>query len=271
MNTKAELSRLLLSMKTAFFRLFPLGLAIFLSVSLCGAPTEIAFSQSLALEQIQNRITKQDDILQVEFRSLFVDSFTGDYSELQGRAWIGLNRYKVETAERILLVEDSVSSLWDPAQQRLVISDYVAEEDDFAPAKLFGVGKSDVTITEISGRDPLPGHGTLSEFGYTREELTRLKLDFVTAAQPRNSTSVRMKSEDSYAALPELVLVLDSRQDPLFIRAVDQVNNVIHMQFTTVKWVRSCVTEPCGPQDGSAEYFSIEVPVTAEVVDLRKN
>lgn len=227
--------------------------------------SSLAFSQSKSLDQIRQRISDQGEILQVDFQTLFVDSFTGDYSLVQGRAWIGLDKYKVETADRLLLVEDSLSSLWDPEQRRLVLSDYVPEEDDFAPAKLFGSEDTNLLIRDVSRQDPLPGDATLAELGYTREELAQMNLEFVAPTLPRNSTPVRFTSQDPYATLLEFVMVKDNRQNPLFIRAVDQVDNVIHTQFTAVKWIKD--SESSLP---TSSLFTIEVPLDAEVIDLRQ-
>lgn len=260
--------RVSLSLKPSFTKALGILLFVILACPFIPVLTHTAFSQSKTLDDIRNRITGKGEILQVDFRTLFMDSFTGDYSQIRGRAWIGHNRYKIETGERLLLVEDSVSTLWDPTQNRVVLSDYLPEEDDFAPARLLASERDDLRIEEISVRDPLPGNATLLEFGYSSQELSNLNLAFVSPDIPRNSTLIRFTSEDPYATLVELVLVADNLQKPQFIRAVDQVDNVIHTQFTAVNWFDEGKTN--GLSANLSAIFTFELPDEAEVIDLRK-
>lgn len=229
-------------------------------LSLIASPV---FAQSETLDALKTRLSSQTEVLRLSFRTLYVDSFTGDYSELSGTAWITENQYKIETGDRLLWVKDSVSTLWDPSQNRVVISDYVPEEDDFAPARFFEADPAAVTVREISSSNgaSLPGESTLIDLGFTENELARLGLTFIVPEIPRRSTWIELSSEDPFATLVEIVLVVDRDTQPLLIRAVDQVENVIHTQFRSVSWV----TEPV------SRLFAIELPESAEVVDLRKS
>ncbi|NBV31848.1 MAG: hypothetical protein EBR93_04870 [Bacteroidetes bacterium] len=231
----------------------------FLFLSLIASPV---FAQSETLDALRTRLTVQNEVMSVSFRTLFVDSFTGDYSELSGTAWIAENQYKVETEDRFLWVKDSVSTLWDPAQNRVVISDYVPEEDDFAPARFFETDPSTVKISEVSSDNDasLPGESTLIDLGFTENELDRLGLTYIIPEIPRRSTWIELSSQDPYATLVDIVLVVDRDSEPLLIRAIDQVENVIHTQFRSVSWIR----EP------ASSLFEIQFPESAEVVDLRQ-
>lgn len=221
------------------------------------------FGQSETLDALKARLSAQNEVLRLSFRTLYVDSFTGDYSELSGTAWIAEKQYKIETGDRLLWVKDSVSTLWDPSQNRVVVSDYVPEEDDFAPARFFEADPATVTVRELPARSDasLPGESTLVDLGFTDNELARLGLSFIMPEIPRRSTQVELSSQDPFATLVEIVLIVDRDLQPLMIRAIDQVENVIHTQFLSASWIN----EP------ASSLLEVRFPESAEVVDLRKS
>jgi hypothetical protein len=91
--------------------------------------------QGNTIEVVKSRL-EAGYLFQADFKHLFVDSFTQDTTRQEGAIWIGEQGYKVSTPDQILLVNGDISRSFDRFKNRLIISEYDAEDDDFAPSKI---------------------------------------------------------------------------------------------------------------------------------------
>lgn len=138
------------------------------------------------------------------FETSTTDSFTGEESVFSGTLWLGLDRYRVETRDQILVVSDSTSRVLDRIRNRFILSDYRPEEDDVAPSRTLSRIDTSMSVTETRQRN--------------------------------GSTLIELVSSDPYAPLLRISITVSRDGIPVSIEAVDQVENLIVTRFSRGKW-----------------------------------
>lgn len=134
-----------------------------------------------------------------EFSHLYEDSFTGEQQFAEGQIWIGKERYKIESQDQVMIVDGDISRVYDGSKNRLIISDYIEEEDDFAPSRMLqGVDES-YSITEEPAGD--------------------------------GSYRVILFSDDPFSIFEEVIIHVDSQGRPLRIEARDMADNLLTTSF----------------------------------------
>jgi hypothetical protein len=83
----------------------------------------------------------------------YVDSFTSDTVVTTGTIWIGTVSYKVVTDQQLVTVDGSVSKVYNRLQNKLIISFYDPEEDDFAPSRFLAGTQERYVVQEEVGDD----------------------------------------------------------------------------------------------------------------------
>jgi hypothetical protein len=83
----------------------------------------------------------------------YVDSFTSDTVVTTGTIWIGTVSYKVVTDQQLVTVDGSVSKVYNRPQNKLIISYYDPEEDDFAPSRFLAGTQERYVVQETDGED----------------------------------------------------------------------------------------------------------------------
>lgn len=76
-----------------------------------------------------------DTLLAAEFEMQSTDRF-GANETIFGTLFLWSNGYRIETNQSKMLVFNGISTVLDATQKQMIVSTYVAEDDDFAPAKL---------------------------------------------------------------------------------------------------------------------------------------
>lgn len=137
-------------------------------------------------------------IFQATFTHRYEDSFTGETQENEGTIWIGKERYKIEGNNQVMVVDGEISRVYDQDKNRVIISDYVEEEDDFAPSRM------------LQGVD---------ESYSVREE------------SMENGIEVTLESDDPFSIFTSVTIQLDSDERPVEIRATDQAENLLVTRF----------------------------------------
>lgn len=137
-------------------------------------------------------------IFTASFEHHYMDAFTGESQYTRGIIWIGKDRYKIISDENVMVVDGEVSRVYDSLKNRVIISDYVEEDDDFAPSRMLqGVNDSYKVSESVSG----------------------------------GRTEVRLATDDPFAIFTNVVIVLDEQNIPQRITATDQVENELITQF----------------------------------------
>jgi hypothetical protein len=128
----------------------------------------------------------------------YVDSFTSDTVITTGTIWIGEDNYKVVTDQQLVTVNGSESRVYNRAQNKLIISIYDPEDDDFAPSR-FLAGTQDRYVISEESND--------------------------------NGTQVTLISEDPFEMFSEVLIHLDAGNIPYLISGIDQTDNEFFTYF----------------------------------------
>jgi outer membrane lipoprotein-sorting protein len=145
-------------------------------------------------------------IFNAVFSHEYEDSYTGERSQNQGEIWIGKDSYRVVGDEQIMIVDGEISRVYDGIRNRLLISEYDEEEDDFAPSRM------------LQGVDD----------SYSVEEESQ-----------NSGTVISLNSDDPFAIFITVEITIDQNGNPTLIRAVDQVENLLTTRFETGQFQES--------------------------------
>ena len=142
-----------------------------------------------------------------DFSHEYNDSFTGEQQHAEGRIWIGKNQYKIDGDNQLMVVDGEVSRVYDGIKNRIIISDYIEEEDDFAPSRML--------------------QGVDESYAISEETMAN--------GQHR----ITLRSDDPFAIFTEVQIILTAEGNPLRIIAIDQVDNELITEFTHGEFVPS--------------------------------
>lgn len=160
------------------------------------------FDQYGALDQLRNKL-KEGEVLQGEMDHTFEDQYTGNVEQHTGKIWIGKDRYKIDVGSQQVLVIDDVSRVYNQPENRVIISRYEPEEDDFAPSRLLNLSDELFKIEE-------------------RRENGKYK--------------IHLESEDPFEELRTVAIELDENLIPLKIDAEDQTGNQYSTAFRDARF-----------------------------------
>ena len=128
----------------------------------------------------------------------YVDSFTSDTVVTTGTIWIGTVSYKVVTDQQLVTVNGSVSQVYNRPQNKLIISYYDPEEDDFAPSRFLAGTQERYVVQEEDGDD---------------------------------DTIITLTSDDPFEMFRMVRIYLTENGIPWLITGVDQTDNEFSTRF----------------------------------------
>lgn len=155
------------------------------------------------------QLFEENRVFTADFVHEYRDSFTGETQATQGEIWIGQNRYKIEGGEQRVVVDGEFSTVYDGTKNRVIISDYVEEEDDFAPSRMLQGVDDDFLISEEK--------------------------------KDNGETKISLKSDDPFSIFFEVFIYVDADGIPIRIEAFDQAENELLTRFENGQFVN--VTE----------------------------
>ena len=176
------------------FMLFSL---IYSSASLASNAVQAIQPDDSELEQVR-LLFKEGKVLYTEMTHIFTDAYTGETQIVTGKLWISGEKYKIRTENQIVLVDGAVSKVYNQQQNKLVVSQYEPEEDEFAPSRFFSGTDEIFKVAEVTRRG-----GTIH---YT------------------------LVSEDPFEVFTKVTIILNNDLSPLEIIAIDQMEN----EFRTI-------------------------------------
>lgn len=135
-----------------------------------------------------------------DFSHQYNDGFTGEQQNNRGRIWIGENQYKIEGDTQRMLVDGKTSTVYDAQKNRVIVSDYIEEEDDFAPSRMLQGVDSSYTVAEENRGDQI---------------------------------LITLTSGDPFSVFREVSIYLDPDGSPLRIEAIDQADNELVTTFSS--------------------------------------
>jgi len=156
------------------------------------------------------RMFEEGIVLHAQMSHEFLDSYTGETQVTEGEIWISKARYKVKAEQQTILVDDDLSRVYNSAQNKLVISEYEAEEDDFAPSRFFSESEEVYTVSE---------------------------------SHKENGVNVFvLHSDDPFELFLEVIIRIDDDLKPLEIEAVDRMENRLKTVFTDAQYLEYAET-----------------------------
>lgn len=181
-------------------------LRLLLITLFCWVLSPALYAQENPFSQLKQKF-EQGAIFYADFHHQSIDSYTEDTVASSGKIWVGERRYKVRADDQSVVVDGETSMVYDENRNRVIISKYEPEEDDFAPSRIL--------------------NGVDSTFTVKAEE------------QQDNQIYIRLTSDDSFAIYKEVEIYLSNALVPQKIRAVDPVDNVITTTFQQGEFITS--------------------------------
>lgn len=142
---------------------------------------------------------EENRVFYARFVHEYNDTFTGEQQVSDGSIWVGKEQYKMQSGNNLMVVDEDISRVYDHTKNRVIISDYIEEEDDFAPSRML--------------------QGVDDNFSVTESE------------QSNGQTLIRLTSDDPFSIFIQVTILLDQKGIPLRIEAIDQVENLLITYF----------------------------------------
>lgn len=98
-------------------------------------------------EQLKQKF-ESGQIFKADFTHRYEDSYTQEVAENSGKIWVGKEQYKVDSPTQLIAVNGEISKVYDSKRNRIIVSTYEPEEDDFAPSRILNGIDSTYTIDQ---------------------------------------------------------------------------------------------------------------------------
>ncbi len=144
-------------------------------------------------------------ILHARMTHELFDSYTGERQVVQGVLWISKEKYKIRTDQQTVLVDGKTSMVYNKRQNKLIISEYEPEEDDFAPSRFFS------DTDEIFHLADVRNEGDITTF--------------------------LLRSDDPFEIFTEVSIHLKPDLTPHRIDAIDQMDNYLSTSFFDAQYL----------------------------------
>lgn len=162
-------------------------------------------AQSPAFTELKTRFD-ESSVFYASFEHTYIDAYTEESTNSEGLIWIDQKGYKLESDDKIIVVDGEISRVYEGSRNRLIVSEYDPEEDDFAPSKM------------LSGIDET----------YTSSEK---KLS-------NGNTLITLITDDEFATFVKVEIEVNKMIEPLKITAYDFADNLIITTFENGKFER---------------------------------
>lgn len=134
-----------------------------------------------------------------ELSHQFTDAYTNETTSSYGSIWFSKDMYKIDTPDQLILVRDLTSTVYNKNQNKVIISQYDPEEDDFAPSRYFSGNRDTYSSVDIVNED--------------------------------GTKTIKIMSDDAFELFSEVEIKLSRDGNPVQIDAVDQMENTIRTTF----------------------------------------
>ena len=176
------------------------------------------FAQNSIFDQLRSTF-EAGKVFKADFTHTYIDSYTEEETKTNGTIWINKDGYRLEADDQIIVVDGALSTVYDAARNRVIISEYDAEEDDFAPSRL------------LSGLDET----------------------YVLAGEESSGgiTTISLESNDDFAVFVGISIEVGSDLHPQKITATDFAENVIITGFSNGEFLSDAegIFELSPPED----------------------
>lgn len=160
--------------------------------------TVSASAQNTAFPKLKSNF-ENEKVFVADFEHTYFDSYTNESLASEGKIWVSSEKYRLDSENQLLIVDGETSRVYDEVRNRVIISDYEEEDDDFAPSRMLNGVDSTYTIVE--------------------EKLEK------------GQTKIIMTTEDDFALYLRVEIVVDKNANPISITAFDFSDNEIVTTF----------------------------------------
>ncbi len=172
--------------------------------------TAAAQAQKEPFEVLKQRF-ESGKVLHAQFRYSFEDTFTNETSANTGILWITGEQYKIISPPQTILVDGKTSKVYDAKRNRLIISEYVEEDDDFAPSRI------------LNGIDST----------YTLVQQKAVNDEYI----------IELRSQDPFSLYKQITITLNRQFVPIEIIAIDRADNIITTTFFDASFTEASTAE----------------------------
>jgi len=180
--------------------------------------------QAQSLDSLRAKF-ESGEVFSSSFEHIYNDTFTGETQTTTGTIWIDSSQYKIVSENSIMVVDGEVSYVYDSSKDRVIISEYVEEDDDFAPSRMLQGVDSSYSISE----EPYSEGGVL----------------------------INMVSDDPFSVFSEVSVELNESGIPQRIEAIDQVENELVTNFYDGRFISASDTIFRFPKPDGAEVIDL--------------
>lgn len=134
-----------------------------------------------------------------DFEHTYFDSYTEESLTSEGKIWVSSEKYRLDSENQLLIVDGETSRVYDEVRNRVIVSEYSEEDDDFAPSRMLNGVDSTYRISEIMLEN--------------------------------DHTKIVMTTDDDFALYLRVEIIVDSKANPVSITAYDFSENEIITTF----------------------------------------
>ncbi|MEX2403177.1 MAG: outer-membrane lipoprotein carrier protein LolA, partial [Balneolales bacterium] len=140
-----------------------------------------------------------------EMKHVFVDAYTDETVRTTGDIWIGENKYKIQVEDQTVVVDGDISRVYNKNQNKVIISEYIPEDDDFAPSRFLAGDEHTYDIQE------------------EKSDLANIELT--------------LNSTDPFDVFTTVEIHLTEGLIPVKITAIDQTDNRFTTDFSEAQFI----------------------------------
>ena len=140
-----------------------------------------------------------EKVFVADFEHTYFDSYTNESLASAGKIWVSSEKYRLDSETQLLIVDGETSRVYDEVRNRVIVSDYSEEDDDFAPSRMLNGVDSTYTIVEETMK--------------------------------KEQTKIIMTTDDDFALYLRVEIVVDKDANPTSITAFDFSENKIVTTF----------------------------------------
>ena len=166
-----------------------------------------AVKPASGLENLKAKL-KSGQVFQATITHSFIDTFTSDTLFTIGKIWIYQGGYRLESENRIIAVNDSISKVYNSIKEQLIISPYSAIEDDFAPSRFIQASETDFNIIEKANKKYEAQNAEILAYRKAMERKKRIYV-LVTLIEANDSKVSQYDKED----LAEAITIVEQRAE----------------------------------------------------------
>ncbi len=185
---------------------------------LIGASFQVQAQSTPVFDQLKARFDA-GEVFKGQFEHVYLDSYTEETTRTNGNIWINAVGYKLESEQQTIVVDGEISQVYDGSRNRVIISEYETEEDDFAPSRML----SGIDETYTASEEPMGG----------------------------GNTKITLITTDDFATFLTVEIEVNAQLLPLKITAYDIADNVIITTFSDGAFIpeNSSIFEFTYPED----------------------